>query len=164
MWVLCHDRRGHLGTMWAENCPAHALAHGHPLNVKFPSKPILNSQFTTFIRMSSCCRALRALDSITMAIKPITHAHSASIELSLLLFVHASHSSFWPLVIGPSRPCLSPTTTFSGGGMSSPMLSSAPSLSCTYVPSRVMSRCHVMLNVYIYYSFSIHFQLKVRLN
>ena len=144
MWVLFHDQRGHLGAMWQDNCPTHVPSHGHLLNVKFPRKPVLNSHFATFITRSSYCRALRALDSITMAIMPTTRAHSASIQLSVFLSVHASCSSFRPMVLGPTQPCLSLPKTFWGGGISSPVLPSDPSLFCTYVPSRVMPRCHHM--------------------
>ena len=144
MRVLCCDRRGHLGAMWRENCPTHTPIHGHPLNVKCSSKPILNSKFTTFIMSSSYCRELGALDSITMAIKPAASTHLASNQLSLLLCIHASYSSFRPLVHGPSQPCLSLPRTLSGGGISSPLLQSTPSLSYTLFPSRVMQWCHRM--------------------
>ena len=144
IWVLFCDRRGHLGAMSWDNFPSHASTHGFPLNVRCLSKPILNSHFAAFITRSSCCKALRYLDSITMAIKLATCAHSSSISLSLLLSVHASHSSFRPLVLGLAQPCLILSTTFSGGGISSLVLSSAPSLSYTSVLSRVMPRHHCM--------------------
>ena len=144
MRVLCRDRRGQLGTMWWDNCVAHVPAHGHPIIIKYPSKLVLNSHFATFITRSSFCRALRAIDSITIAIKLATCNHSTSSQLSLLLSVHASHSSFRPLVLGPTQPYLSLPMTFSGGGVSSPVLLSAPSLSCTFVPLSVMLRHHRM--------------------
>ena len=132
MSVLCHDQRGHLGAMWRANCPTHMPAHGRLLNVKYRRKPVLNSQFSTFITRSSHCKALRALDFITMSIRPATHAHSAS------------YSSFRPQVLGPAQPYLSLPTTFSSGGIYSQVLPSAPSLSCTSVLSRVMPRRHRM--------------------
>ena len=140
MRALCRDRRCHVGAMWRDKFPSHAPTHGHSFNVKCLSEPILNSQFATSITRSSCFRALIALDSITMAINPATHAHLASIQLSLLLSLDAFGSSFRPLVLGPAQPCLNLPRKFSSGGISSPVLPSTPSLSCTYVPLRVMSR------------------------
>ena len=144
MRVLCRDRRGQLGTIWWDNCPAHVPAHGHPIRIKCPSKIVLNSHFSTFITRSSFCRALRAIDSITIAIKLATCKHSTSSQLCLLLSMHASHSSFRSLVLRPTQPYLNLPMTFSGGSVSSPVLLSTPSLSCTFFPLCVMLRHHRM--------------------